>query len=759
MNHLIIGTAGHVDHGKTCLIKALTGIDTDRLAEEKKRGITIELGFASLVLDDGRRAGIVDVPGHEKFIKNMLAGAGGIDLALLVVAADEGFMPQTREHLSILTLLGVTHGVVALTKTDLVDADWLAMVQDDVRAELAGSFLEHAPLVCVSAVTGQGLPELRAELTRQAAAIADKDAGGPFRLPVDRVFSVDGFGTVVTGTLVEGRVRVGDTARLYPGPDEAKVRNLQVHGEDVPEAFAGQRVAMNLAGVKKERVERGQTAAAPGSLALTQTLDVWLDIVKECRHDIADGLRLHLYHGARTVLCRLALVGQQRCAAGCSAPARLYLDEPLACREGDRFVVRFYSPLETVGGGMILNCAPAHRRRRDETAAAALRTLALGGEAERLALVLREDSLLCPDAAHLAVRARLGTARTLALLRQCPEAVALGGESAARAETGGAAKKDAKVTAAKAGENTKTAARTETGGDAAAGNSVRTETAGDAAKKAGTDTKNTAGCSGTDAKREGAAQAEGTAQAEGAARAKGAAQAEGMARAEMGGAAADQAGADTENGAQAANGTAWLHTEALAELAARAAALLEAYHAANPLVPGMPRDELRAKLLPAGCPRPDEVLDAMLAHTGEVAAAGAVVKRAGFGVYYTQAQQKLRDALCAAYAAGGFAPPETPEVQQRFGADREALRQMLRALCGEGELVLVCPQFYMSGACVAAAQQTLTALQAKNGTIALGEFRDALGTSRKFALPLLEYFDRRGVTVKNGDLRTLKPQS
>ncbi|MEG1011927.1 MAG: selenocysteine-specific translation elongation factor [Ruthenibacterium sp.] len=632
MNHIIIGTAGHVDHGKTCLIQALTGVDTDRLAEEKKRGITIELGFAALTLDDGRQVGIVDVPGHERFIKNMLAGAGGIDLAMLVVAADEGFMPQTREHLSILSLLGVHHGVVVLTKTDLVDDDWRAMVCEEIRGETAGTFLEDAPVLPVCARTGEGIAALRAALTALACTVEEKDLTRPFRLPVDRVFSVDGFGTVVTGTLIDGDVRVGDAVQLYPGDESAKVRNLQVHGADTPEAFAGQRVAMNLAGAKKEKLLRGDTVAAPGSMQTTRLMDVWLDVVKECTHPITHGLRLHLYHGARTVLCRLVLPGCDSIAPGTGAPAQLRLDEPLCCREGDRFVVRFFSPLETVGGGVILESGTRPLRHSDAAAAASLACKAHGTPAEKLALLLQEHTLACMNVCECALRLRLSFPQTQTLLDACPDAVS----------------------------------------------------------------------------------------------------------------------------ADHPSGKIWLHRAVLDQLAKRGGALLKAYHAANPLAPGMPREEFRAKLSGTATPVQDAVLNALLAQNDELICTQGIVKRKDFGVYYTKAQQKLRDALCAAFEQGGFAPPENDALNALFPREREALKQMLRALCEEGWLVLVSPQFYMSGACVQRAQEIFAQLQAKGGAVALGDFRDALGSSRKYALPLLEYFDRRGITVKSGDLRTLK---
>ena len=306
MKNIIIGTAGHVDHGKTALIKALTGIETDRIKEEKKRGITIELGFAYLDLPDGEKAGIIDVPGHEKFVKNMLAGAGGIDLALLVVAADEGFMPQTREHLGILSLLNISEGIIVVTKKDLVDEDWLEIVCDEIREEVKGTFLENAQMIPVSSYTGEGIEELRQAIF----ALIDKNSqikklDIPPRIPVDRIFSVEGFGTVITGTLIEGTLKVGDPVTVYPSRLETRVRNLQVHSHDVQEAYAGQRVAVNLAGLKKTDLNKGDVVAAPNSMHTTMMIDIKLTILKDCQREILNATRLHLYHGARDILCKV----------------------------------------------------------------------------------------------------------------------------------------------------------------------------------------------------------------------------------------------------------------------------------------------------------------------------------------------------------------------------------------------------------------------------------------------------------------------
>lgn len=392
MNHVIIGTAGHVDHGKTCLIKALTGIDTDRLEEEKKRGITIELGFAYLDLPDGNRAGIIDVPGHERFIKNMLAGAGGIDLALLVIAADEGMMPQTREHLGILSMLDIRSGVVVLTKSDLVAADWLEFVADDIRSELKHTFLQDAPILPVSSCTGEGIDALRQELVRLVQTVRPKEAARSFRIPVDRVFTVKGFGTVVTGTLIEGTLCVGDPVELYPGGGVSKVRNLQVHGRDVDTAEAGQRVAVNLAAMKKDEVQRGDTLAQPGSMEPTMMLDVKLNLFRDTPRTVENGSVLHLYVGTRNVLCKAVLLDRDELKAGESCMAQLRLNETIALKNGDRYVVRFYSPIETIGGGEVLDANPAKQKRFQEDAIRRLATRETGTLTERMLLTILECS-------------------------------------------------------------------------------------------------------------------------------------------------------------------------------------------------------------------------------------------------------------------------------------------------------------------------------------------------------------------------------
>ena len=363
MKRIVIGTAGHIDHGKTKLTQALTGVDCDRLAEEKARGITIELGFAPLRLPDGTQASIVDVPGHEKFVKTMMAGASGIDLVLLVIAADEGVMPQTREHLDILRLLNVHHGILVVTKMDLVEESQLRGTESQIRSAVEGTFLENAPLVPVSAVTGQGIPELLSAIMAQLPAITQRSQSRPVRLPVDRVTQVEGFGRVATGTLTEGTLRVGDTLTVYPSGETASVRSLQNHQVDRQESLAGMRTAVSLTGLSKGALSRGDTLAEPDSMLVGEWLDVRLQIMEDSPYQIKNSSRLHLFHGTSEVVCQLRLLEQEKLLPGQQAYAQLKLSAPLAVRNGDRFVLRFFSPVLTVGGGVILDGCSKRRRR------------------------------------------------------------------------------------------------------------------------------------------------------------------------------------------------------------------------------------------------------------------------------------------------------------------------------------------------------------------------------------------------------------
>jgi selenocysteine-specific elongation factor len=360
----VVGTAGHIDHGKTALVRRLTGVDTDRLPEEKKRGISIDLGFAPLVTPAGVHVGIVDVPGHERFVKNMLAGVGGIDLVLLVIAADEGVMPQTREHLAIVQLLAVARGIVVLTKSDLVEREWSDEVARDVRKLLAGGPLAEAPIVEFSAVTGAGQAELLAAMDAALTAVPGRAADAPARLPVDRVFTVEGFGTVVTGTLWRGVVRTGDSLELLPGGHAVRVRRVQVHGVTVEEARAGQRTAVALHGVAKEQVARGDWLVAPGSLGASSVLDVRFELLSDYPREWKAATRVRFHLGASEIIGRLVLLEGSGLAPGGSALAQLRLEKPAVPARGDRFVIRAYSPSRTVGGGTVIEPAASKRSRR-----------------------------------------------------------------------------------------------------------------------------------------------------------------------------------------------------------------------------------------------------------------------------------------------------------------------------------------------------------------------------------------------------------
>ena len=630
MKHVIVGTAGHVDHGKTLLVKALTGIDTDRLVEEKKRGITIDLGFAHLDFEDGTQAGLVDVPGHEKFIKNMLAGAGGIDLAMLVVAADEGFMPQTVEHLGILSLLGIREGLVVITKADMVDPEWVEMIAEDVRERVKGTFLEGKPIMAVSAYTGQGIAELRQYLHKLVKDAAEKNLRTPFRLPVDRVFSVDGFGTVVTGTLIEGSVRKDEIAELVPSGLRAKVRSIQVHGKDTDTACAGQRVAMNLAGLKKTDVQRGDTVARPDTVKTSRMLDVRLQNLKNSQRTILTQSQVHFYHGASVMLAKVVLLDRESLLPGDSCYAQLRLTEPLASKRGDRFVIRFYSPLETIGGGVILDEAPLRHKAGDSAVLEALAIRESGSGNQKLVQVIAGFGYALPNKQKLCGELNLEEGE---LQEQLEELVALG-----------------KVL--------------ELLPDRYLAASVLDQ-AWDGCRK-----------------------------------------------------------------------------------------LLEAYHAANPLHAGMKLAELRQKLLPGTELTVADGVLAELAAEGRIKRVADRYAMAEFTVHFTKRQNAIRDKLLQTYRKADLEVPGVDEVYPMFlPKEKEDCKQVLESLISSGQLVMLTPQLYYHHQTFDRVLEQTRAFFAEKEELTLAEFRDMLGTSRKYALAVLEYYDRNKMTKKEGDIR------
>ncbi len=632
MKHVIIGTAGHVDHGKTLLVKALTGIDTDRLVEEKKRGITIELGFAHLDFDDGTQAGIVDVPGHEKFIKNMLAGAGGIDLAMLVVAADEGFMPQTVEHLGILSLLGIQDGLVVITKCDMADPEWVEMVKEDVRTHVEGTFLEGKPVFTVSAYTGQGISELRQALKELVQKAAEKNMRTPFRLPIDRVFSVDGFGTVVTGTLIEGSVSNGDMAEILPGGVQARVRNLQVHDRDVETAYAGQRVAINLAGVKKADLGRGDVIARPGSVRTSLMLDARLQNLKNSQRTILSGSQVHLYHGSAVRLCKVVLLDRDALQPGESCYAQLRLTEEIAAKRGDRFVIRFYSPLETIGGGVVLDDLPRRHKRGDQAVLEALAIRESGSGDDQLVQLVAEHGHSLPTLEKLAAPQNLDREE---LGRSLEELTSAG-----------------KVLQPLPGR--------------------------------------------------------------------------------------------------------YLAASVFDAIWDSCRGLLEQYHRQNPLHAGMKVAELRQKLLKNTDQAVADAILAALAREGKIKAVADRYALADFAVHLTKRQSAIREKLLQTYRKAGLEVPGLDEVIASFPpAEQGDCRQVVESLVSGGGLVMLTPQLCLHSQVYAQVCDKTRDFMVEHQELTLAEFRDLLGTSRKYALAVLEYYDKNKILKKDGDVRRL----
>lgn len=401
MKNVIIGTAGHIDHGKTTLIRALTGHNTDRLKEEQKRGISIDLGFTYFDLPSGTRAGIIDVPGHEKFIKNMLAGVVGMDVVILLVAADEGMMPQTIEHLEILNLLGIKNGLIALTKTDMVDEDWLDLIIEDTRERVEGTFLEGKPIVPVSSTEGKGIDELKAEIDKIIGDIEEENPEGDLpRLPVDRAFTISGHGTVVTGTLISGVLRVNDEVQVYPSGISTRIRSLQVHDSDVDTAYKGQRVAINLAGLKKEDVPRGSMIAPIGTMKPSKLLDISIETI-DLPFDLTNRTRLRMYIGSQEVFGRIILLEKDILSSREETIGQIILEEEVVARKGDGYIVRLFSPMITVGGGEVIDANPSRKKRFNEDDIQLVKMMGTGDSKDVTEAVIKENSKNFPSISEI----------------------------------------------------------------------------------------------------------------------------------------------------------------------------------------------------------------------------------------------------------------------------------------------------------------------------------------------------------------------
>ncbi len=636
---MILGTAGHIDHGKTSLVKALTGTDTDRLVEEKKRGITIELGFAHLALDDGTVAGVVDVPGHERFVKAMAAGAGGVDLAVLVVAADEGVMPQTREHLDICRLLGVQKGVVAITKADLLAGlgdEWLDLLRADIEALVADTFLEGAPMVPVSAKSGEGIPELKTALTKAAKALPARPAEGPVFLPVDRAFSLKGFGTVVTGTLLSGSLAVDEPVSLLPGlVGPVRVRSLQQYGQPAAQVSAGQRVAANLVGVEADAVGRGMVLTRYGELPPTRMLDVELELLPAATSPLPRRRKLLLHLGTAQVECTVALLDKDALGPGEKALAQLRLSEDVAALSGQRFILRGAQILPgrgaTVAGGRVLAQSLSRRRRGH---GALLAPLLEGELTLRLAFLLRQAGYAGLTWRELGARAAVGQKpleKALALLSTRGQAVLVDREK-------------------------------------------RLYLAGDI----------------------------------------------------------------------------------LAALTGRAKGLIAAFHQREPLREGLSREELRQRLSPDLEPRIFTRVVTGLLESKAVEASGEALKLPGHSPALNVAESAGKERLSRLLEEKGLGPPRLDELAAEAKLPVPRAQEVLKVLVAEGSVRKVADDMYFDAAALDGLRERLVAHLATNKEITTQAFKDLVGQSRKFVIPLSEYFDREKVTLRIGDKRVLR---
>ncbi len=635
MKNVIVGTAGHVDHGKTFLIKALTGMDCDRLKEEKKRGITIENGFADMIYGD-YNISVIDVPGHEKFVSNMLAGIGGIDLVLLVIGLDEGVMPQTREHFGILDKLDIRKGIIVYTKRDLVDdPDWIEMVRDDARDLVKGTFMEDAPEIEVSSLDGYNIDKLRDLIIENIDDDLLKNSSEfLFRLPVDRVFTIDGFGTVITGTLIEGRVKTGDEIMVYPEKKLTKVRNVQVHNENVDEALAGQRTALNLQGLKKDDLRRGSVLAKPGSLETGRLLDIRLEMLRDTDRKILNNARVHFYSGSTESLAKVVLLDRDAAEKGDVCYCQLKLEEDVAVKRNDRFIVRFFSPMITVGGGKILEVTPRKHKRFDEDALEGLRIKDQGSEKEIMDLVLSEKSREVPDVTRLALKQRLTMDETQDILAELVS-----------------------------GKRTRT----------------------------------------------------------------------------------------LEKGR-------YIHESFLSRAKESAAEILGDYHENNRMSAGMARAEFRSRLGEKLRLEDSKALDeiiAMMTADKVIKEVSGRVSAFGFGVKRSPEAEKLRNRILGRYRQNVYEMPTVDEILETE-RDKVNARHLIDSLVDEGELVRLDARYCIDSGAYEKALNMIKEHITNNGKITLAEFRDMIGTSRKYAMAILDHTDRERITAKEGDYRILR---
>lgn len=632
MRQIILGTAGHIDHGKTSFVKALTGIDTDRLKEEKERGITIELGFAYLQLGPEMLVGIVDVPGHERFVRHMVAGATGIDLVALIIAADEGVMPQTKEHLEICQLLGIKAGIVVITKIDMVERDWLELVKEDVRSFLKGTFLEQAPLVEVSSVTGEGIQDFLRALEQVIRTLPERELGHIFRMPIDRVFTIKGFGTVVTGTTISGKVGVGDEVTVYPQALNAKIRSIQVHGKDVKETSPGTRTALNLQGLDKTSIERGSVVASKDSLYPTLGLDCYLELLTSSPFLLKNRSEIRFHTGTSEILAKVILLDRAKLEPGEQAFVHIRLQEPVAVLRGDRFVMRSYSPMRTIGGGKILDPLPPKKRKLKHIRLEDMEILAGEDPLKIVEVCIKNSEYLGIEKKEVLFRANLtpdiieGALSTLIQQKLIMAVDPIKGP--------------------------------------------------------------------------------------------------------------------------------FIHSGYYLKVKENTLNLIKEYHQSFPLKPGIQKEELKSRSLVSKNNAIFETVLKDLVESKAILQEKDILKLSSFQIKLNEEQAKLRDMILDEYKKAGIAPPTIRELKEKF-KDSD-IDEILELLQRDGEIVKVKDDLLFFKDAIQEIQLKVFDYLKTNETINAGKFKELTGLSRKYAIPLLEYFDRIQLTVRVGDERILR---
>ena len=634
MKQIILGTAGHIDHGKTSLIKAISGIDTDRLKEEKQRGITIELGFAAIDLPSGIHIGVVDVPGHEKFVKNMVAGASGIDVVAMIIAADEGVMPQTREHLEICHLLGVEHGFVALTKIDMVDEEWLELVTEDLQEFTRGTFLENSPIVPVSSISGEGTDQFLQTLDEFCSQLPEREASALFRLPADRVFTIKGFGTVITGTLISGKIQTGEPVMIYPSGIKTKVRGLQVHDQTVTEAEAGMRTAINFQGIEKATVNRGDVVARPDTLRSTYMIDVDFHYLESNERPIKNREHVRFHTGTSEISCNIILLDREEIIPGDSAIVQLRLDLPVACVRDDRFVVRSLSPVRTLGGGRILNPVPRKHKRFRKNVIAGLANLLTQDPEILLDFHIQEAGYSELTLADLAIMTNLSANQLESALQSLLSKQTI----------------------------------------------IQTD---------------------KDPKR-------------------------------------------------------YIHKKAVEAFKTEVIDRLTDYHAKHPLKAGMPKGELKSKFPPVMTQKLFNQLLHRMVQAEAIRQSESSIRLPDHQVRLAEEESDLKEKILDVFQQEGLQPPVFKDLVTRLNIRPETVKNIVMVLVNEGRLIKAKEDLFFHADAIRKLQERLVAYLKANGEISTPEFKEMTQTTRKYTIPLLEYFDSANITIRVGDNRKLR---